>query len=193
MAGQPVYQPQTPPAAKSRTEILVQKVGAFVIEYWAFILTTFLGIIVLAALGAPVLTYFGLDTLAKPIFYGLHLICGQIPSHSFYIEGHQVGLCVHCLAIYSSMFTVGLIFALSKKRLPGIPWWLLVLLALPLAYDGFSQLFGLRQSTWEIRLVTGILFGLGAAWFALPSVQKALKESIPVAAFNANSGSEAHK
>jgi uncharacterized membrane protein len=167
------------PAPKSRVEILVHKVGAFALEYWALVITTFFGLIVLAALSAPILTYFGLDSIAKPIFYGLHLICGQIPSHSFYIEGHQVGLCVHCLAIYSSMFGYGLTFGLGKKRLPGLPWWILVLTSLPLAYDGFTQMFGLRQSTWEIRLITGALFGLGAMWFALPLIQKTLKEMTP--------------
>jgi uncharacterized membrane protein len=50
---------------------------------------------------------------------------------------------------------------------------------LPLAYDGFTQLFGLRQSTWEIRLLTGALFGLGAAWFAFPWLQKTLTEMLP--------------
>jgi uncharacterized membrane protein len=65
-----------------------------------------------------------------------------------------------------------------KKHVRGLPWWACTLLALPLAYDGFSQMFGLRESTWEIRLITGILFGPGAAWFSLPAIQKGLKEAI---------------
>lgn len=182
MAGQPLSQPPVSPAPKSRIVRVMNNVGIFFLEYWTLFITTFFGIVCLAAVGAPILTFFGLDTLAKPLFFALSHVCGQIPSHSFYIEGHQVGLCVHCLAIYSSLFAGGLLFTLSNKRLRGIPWWLLVLMALPLAYDGFSQLFGLRESTWEIRLITGVLFGLGSAWFALPALEKGLHETIPAPA-----------
>ncbi len=178
MAGHPPSQPLGALAPKSRITQVMKKVGAFVLASWAFIPTIFFGVICLAAVSAPILSYLGLDDLAKPLFSALHILCAQIPSHSFSIEGHQVGLCVHCLAIYSSLFAGGLFFALSKKRLRGIPWWVFVLLALPLAYDGFSQLFGLRESTWEIRLLTGTLFGLGAAWFTFPLLQKGLAETI---------------
>lgn len=177
MASQPFSQPDSAPENRSRLARAINKVGAFFLEYWVHVITGFFGIICLAAVSSPVLSYFGLDSLAKPLFFALHLICGQIPSHSFYIAGHEVGLCVHCLAIYSALFAGSLLFALNKKRLVGLPWWLLILFALPLAYDGFSQMFGLRESTWEIRLVTGLLFGVGAAWFALPLIHKGLKEA----------------
>lgn len=156
----------------------MQKIGAFVLEYWALVITIFLGIIVLAALSVPFLTYFGMDGISKPIFYTLHLICAQIPSHSFYIMGHQLGMCARNMSIYSSMFAGGLIFLLSKKRLPGIPWWLWVLFILPMAYDGLTQMFGLRESTWELRVITGTLFGIANMWFALPLVQRTLKEAL---------------
>ena len=38
------------------------------------------------------------------------------------------------------------------------------------------SMFGLRESTWELRLITGALFGLAAIWYALPLVQKTLEE-----------------
>lgn len=179
MAAQPLPQPPATPVWKSRIVVAMNRTSAFFEANWALIITSGLGIICLAALGAPILSYAGLDSIAKPIFFILSRICEQIPSHSFYIGGHQTGLCVHCLAIYASMFAGSLIFTLSKKRLFGIPWWFFVLLALPLAYDGFTQLFGVRESTWEIRLLTGLLFGLGAAWFALPLVQKGMQETTP--------------
>jgi uncharacterized membrane protein len=178
MAVQSISQQQIPPASRSGIESVMQKIGAFVLEYWALVITIFLGIIVLAALSVPFLTYFGMDGISKPIFYSLHLICAQIPSHSFYIMGHQLGMCARNMSIYSSMFAGGLIFLLSKKRLPGIPWWLWVLLILPMAYDGLTQMFGLRESTWELRVITGTLFGLANMWFALPLVQRTLKEAL---------------
>ncbi len=184
MAAQPIYQQQVYQAQNSSLERAMNKAGAFVLEYWALLITIVLGIIVLAALSVPFLTYLGLDSIAKPIFYALHLICAQIPSHSFYIMGHQLGMCARNMSIYGSMFASGLIFLLSKKRLPGIPWWLWVLMILPMAYDGLTQMFGLRESTWELRVITGVLFGLGTMWFALPFIQKTLKESIPTPVYS---------
>lgn len=178
MAVQPIYQ-QVSPAQRSRLDRVMLRAGEFAMEYWALVVTVVLGIIVLAALSVPLLTYLGLDSISKPIFYSLHLICAQIPSHSFYILGHQLGMCARNMGIYGSMFVGGLVFVLSKKRLTGIPWWFWILLILPMAYDGLTQMFGLRESTWELRVVTGALFGFGNMWFALPFIQKTLKESVP--------------
>jgi len=150
----------------------------FLLEYWATMLTVILGLVVLIALSIPFLSYFGLDAIAKPLFFSLHYVCAQIPSHSFYIFGHQLGLCARNLSIYSSMFLGSLIFVLSKKRLPGIPWWLWILMILPMALDGLTQMVGLRESTWELRLITGTLFGSGSVWFVLPYMQKTITEQL---------------
>lgn len=157
----------------------MQQVGDFLMDQWAAIIATILGVLVFAALSIPFLSYFGLDSIAKPLFFALHYICAQIPSHSFYLFGHQFGFCARNLSIYSSMFVGSLIFALSKKRLPGIPWWLWVLMCLPIAWDGLTQMFGLRESDWVLRVITGTLFGLGNVWFALPLMQKTILESTP--------------
>jgi uncharacterized membrane protein len=178
MVVQPLYQQQSYSAPRSGIEGVMQNIGAFVLNFWALIITLVLGVIVLAALSVPLLTYAGLDGISKPVFYTLHLICAQIPSHSFYILGHQLGMCARNMAIYSSMFVGGSIFLASKKRLPGIPWWFWVLLILPMAYDGITQMFGLRESTWELRVITGTLFGLGNMWFALPFIQRTLQEAL---------------
>lgn len=159
---------------------LGRQLGNLLLRYWAHMLTGVLGLIVLIALLIPILSYLGLDVVAKPLFFALHTICAQIPSHSFFILGHQLGLCARTLAIYSSMFLGGLVFVLGKKRLPGIPWWVWVLMMLPMALDGTTQMFGWRESTWALRVITGTLFGLGSVWFALPLLQKHLREISPV-------------
>jgi uncharacterized membrane protein len=159
-------------------------VSNILLDYWATIITLMLGILVFAALSVPFLSYFGLDGISKQIFFSLHLVCAQIPSHSFYIFGHQLGMCARNFSIYASMFIGSLIFVLSKKRFPGIPWWIWVLMILPLALDGTTQMFGWRESTWELRVLTGTLFGLGNVWFALPLIQKTILESTPVQPLN---------
>lgn len=153
--------------------------GNFLLAHWATVITSVLGLLVFIAMSIPFLSYFGLDVVAKPLFFALHYVCAQVPSHSFYLYGHQFGLCARNLSIYASMFLGCLAFVLSKKRLPGIPWWIWVLMMLPMALDGTTQLFGLRESTWELRVLTGTLFGLGNVWFVLPYIQKALLETPP--------------
>lgn len=172
---QPSYSQYT--GQRSKLSAIGYRIGEFIYEYWATMLTVALGLLVLAAISVPFLSYFGLDWLSKQIFYALHTVCAQIPAHSFYVFGHQLGMCARNLSIYSSMFVGCLIFVLSGKRMKGIPWWFWLLLILPMALDGTTQMFGWRESTWELRVLTGVLFGLGNVWFALPLVQKTLLET----------------
>ena len=170
------------PAAANTKGTPLKRVGhaveSFLMAQWANIIAIVLGVIVLCAIAVPFLFYLGLDNIARQIFFTLHYVCAQIPSHSFYLFGYQLGLCARNFSIYSSMFVGSLIFVLSKKRLPGIPWWMWVLLCLPMAWDGFTQMFGLRESTWELRVLTGVLFGLGSVWFVLPLMHKTLLETV---------------
>src|SRR5579872_924540 len=162
---------------KHRLEHGMNAFGQFLFNYWPHILTTILGLVVAAAVAVPILSYLGLDSISKPLFYSMHYICAQIPAHSFYIFGHQLGLCARNLSIYASMFIGSLVFTLSKKRLPGIPWWVWAILILPMAWDGVTQMFGWRESSWELRVLTGTLFGLANVLFVLPMIQKALLET----------------
>lgn len=178
MAVQHIEAPiQTSLPLKQRFENRLLHFGNFLLNYWAHIITAAIGAVVGIAIAVPFLSYFGLDAISKPLFYALHFVCAQIPSHSFYIFGHQLGLCARNFSIYASMFGTGVVFIWTKKRLPGIPWWGWVILSLPMAWDGFTQMFGLRESTWELRVITGTLFGAGCMWFMLPFIQKILNEA----------------
>src|SRR5436305_6101466 len=165
-----------------RLNRFMDRCGNFLLNYWATLITILLGLLVLTAISIPFLSYFGLDSIAKPLFFSLHYVCAQIPSHSFYILGHQLGLCARNLSIYSSMFLGSLIFTLSKKRVPGIPWWLWVLMILPMALDGTTQMFGWRERTWILRTVTGTLVGLGSRRIVHPLIHKTLLEDLAHAA-----------
>ncbi|HEX7975682.1 MAG TPA: DUF2085 domain-containing protein, partial [Anaerolineales bacterium] len=100
--------------------------------------------------------------------------------------GYKVALCERDVAIYGAILLFGLVFALSGRSLPGLPWylWLLVGLA-PIALDGFSQLLSqpplsflpYRESTPLLRSLTGFLFGLTTAWFGYPVVEATMAES----------------
>ncbi len=166
---------QEPKPQKGLGKVL-DTITDFLVEYWAHIVTVVLGSLVLCAVSVPFLSYLGMDSIAKPIFFALHFMCAQIPSHSFYILGHQLGFCARNFSIYTSMFIGCLIFVLTNKRMRGIPWWLWILMMIPMAWDGTTQMFGWRESDWLLRIVTGTLFGAGNIWFALPIMQKSLTE-----------------
>jgi uncharacterized membrane protein len=41
-----------------------------------------------------------------------------------------------------------------------------------MAIDGVLQLFGFYESTWLMRSITGVIFGIGAVLFAYPYVDE---------------------
>jgi uncharacterized membrane protein len=96
--------------------------------------------------------------------------------------GYKVAICERDMAIYSAILLNGLLFGALRSRLkrrghmPKMPLWLFALLLLPAAVDGFTQLFGLRESIWYLRLITGYLFGAGVVWLAYPYVEDSMAD-----------------
>jgi uncharacterized membrane protein len=129
-------------------------------------LATYIGVAVLAPVGYAL----GFTGASSTVFHAYRLVCDQIPSHSFFLFGYQICLCQRCLAIYSSMLVAGLALSVlrNQRALRSIGWWAWFLTMLPMALDGGTQFFGWRESNVWLRLLTGIIFGLGTAWFTLP-------------------------
>lgn len=88
--------------------------------------------------------------------------------------GYKTGLCQRDIAIYGAVLVGGLLFGLLRRRLaaPSVKVYLLFLI--PIALDGFTQLFGLRTSNWWLRSFTGALFGGASVWLAYPYLQDAM-------------------
>jgi uncharacterized membrane protein len=97
--------------------------------------------------------------------------------------GYKVAICERDVAIYAAILLAGLLFALMRRLLsrggrlvPKLPLWAYALLLTPLFVDGTTQLIGLRESTWFLRLFTGGLFGLATVALAYPYVQEAMED-----------------
>jgi uncharacterized membrane protein len=104
--------------------------------------------------------------------------------------GYKMALCERDMAIYSSIFLFGLIYAATGRRLKplNLVLWILIGIA-PIGLDGFSQLFSqmewswlaslipYRESTPFLRVLTGALFGFATAWFAYPYMEESMVES----------------
>ncbi len=92
--------------------------------------------------------------------------------------GYKVAICQRDVAIYGSVVAAGLLFGLLRGRVRSISLKIYVLLLFPMALDGLSQLFGLRESSWWLRSVTGALFGGASVWLAYPYIEAAMRDVI---------------
>lgn len=111
--------------------------------------------------------------ISDGIYRFFSLFCHQLPYRSFFYDDIQMPVCARCVSIYIAT-ALGLVFF----RLKGfgtkefrMNWLLIILLFAPTALDGFTQLFGWRESTNLLRVVTGFPYGLGYAYaiaWALP-------------------------
>ncbi|MFN2112744.1 MAG: DUF2085 domain-containing protein [Anaerolineales bacterium] len=105
--------------------------------------------------------------------------------------GYKVAFCQRDIAIYGAILLFGLIFALTKRKIPPLPivGWI-VLGMLPVGLDGVSQIISqlpwgilpVRESTPLLRTITGALFGFSTAWFGYPVVEQAMAETRKVLA-----------
>ena len=94
--------------------------------------------------------------------------------------GYKTAICQRDLAIYGAVLAAGLLYALVRpkgdKGMRQLPLWLFLIFLIPIGVDGLTQLVGLRESNWELRTLTGALFGAAAVWFAYPYVDDAMQE-----------------
>jgi uncharacterized membrane protein len=88
-----------------------------------------------------------------------------------------MAFCERDFAIYGSFFLGGIIFAVLRGRLKPLPWLVYAMLIMPMAVDGFTQLLLLRESTWELRVVTGMLFGFATVWLIYPYLDREFRKS----------------
>lgn len=105
--------------------------------------------------------------------------------------GYKMALCERDIGIWFFFFLGGLIYAFARRfgRVRPMPILLFILIGLlPIALDGFSQLFSqfavaaeglafldalfpLRESTPFLRALTGALFGFSLVWLTYPRIE----------------------
>jgi uncharacterized membrane protein len=147
-----------------------------VARHWLLVVNLIGGIYAGLPLLGPWLLSRGLTAPANAIYFLYHFTCHQMPSRSFYVFGHKMCYCERCMAIYSGFFFLGIFYAFVRGRIQPLAWRWLFLLWVPMALDGFTQLFGWRESTWELRVVTGALFALSCVWFGFPYLEQGFRD-----------------
>lgn len=167
------------PAISGRTRDLVifaDKVIYRFAKHWTLMVGLFLGLYAGLPFLAPILLASGYSGPANLIYSAYRFACHQLPSRSYFIFGQQVAYCHRDTAIYTSLFLAVILFAFVRHRLKPLSWQGYVAFIAPMAIDGITQLFGLRSSNWQLRTITGALFGIGSAWLALPYLEEAFED-----------------
>jgi uncharacterized membrane protein len=143
-------------------------------RHWLLTANLVNGSIMAGAVAVPLMRSAGWDFLATPLFSAYHVLCEQRPERSYFLWGYQMALDQRMSAIYVSSLVAGLAYIPLRGRLRAISWRVFFLFSLPIAIDGFTQLFEWRISNWELRTLTGSLFGVGTVWLMYPYLDRAI-------------------
>ncbi|WP_298522150.1 DUF2085 domain-containing protein [uncultured Methanobrevibacter sp.] len=92
-------------------------------------------------------------------------LCHRIPERSFFFRGHQFPVCARCTGFYTGL-AVFLIWNFFFKISYDINTLIMsMILMVPVAIDGITQYFGPRESTNNLRFITGFIGGIGLIIF----------------------------
>ncbi len=146
-------------------------------RHWVLMVNVVVAVYAFLPFAAPLLLSAGQSGPALWIYAVYSNVCHQMPSRSFFLFGQKMAYCERDTAIYLAALAAGLVFARWRYQLPRLGFGTYLLLIAPMAVDGFTQLFGWRESTWELRVFTGTLFGAASVWLTYPYFQRALDGS----------------
>lgn len=103
----------------------------------------------------------------------LRQFCHQMPSRSFWIWGYPFGLCIRCLAIYTTFAVVGFHLALGRSKPTRVP--IALGLTLPMFLDVGLQWVELWNGNNWVRGSTGVLFAIGSASLLWTAISMAIR------------------
>jgi uncharacterized membrane protein len=109
--------------------------------------------------------------------YGL---CHQMPDRSFFGGGVQAPVCARDTGIYFGvLISIALISVLHRGRRPRefpptMTWIAITLMIGAMALDGGTEYAGLRTTTNELRLITGLLAGFAIGAIITPMLNDEL-------------------
>lgn len=157
------YVPQIGERAESyfRRSIAVWGIATIFMLVW-------MGVII----GAPVAAEYGHSFFAFVVYKSFGYVCHQIPERSFHIFGHSFAVCARCTGIYAGVMTGFLVYPLFRSlRNPESPARIWLLLApIPTGIDFMFGFTGIWANTHYSRLLTGMILGIGCAFFIVPGL-----------------------
>ena len=98
-------------------------------------------------------------------------ICHRIPERSFFIKEHQFPVCARCTGFYSGLATYLIVNFFYKHNYDMTMFIISSILMIPVTIDGLTQYFGPRESTNNLRFITGFIGGIGLIMFLKISIR----------------------
>jgi uncharacterized membrane protein len=164
---------------ETRLEAWIDNQIGVYLRHWVLAASLLSLAVVGGAVAIPLLAAGGFDTLAWAGYKVYRLICPQQPSHSWFIAGEKMGFEHRETAMFTAAAIAGPVYVLVKrwgfKKLNGK---LVLLLIVPILYDVFSQVVGLRDSTGFWRAVTGALAVFAIAGWLYPLIDADFKKAL---------------
>lgn len=125
--------------------------------------------IVFSSLITPVFKHYDLLNCYEIFNFINSKICHQHLSRSLFFYESNIGLCARCFAFYVTVLLYAcIIFIIDIKVKEQLKKYIIFLLVAPLAIDGGTQLLQLRESTFLLRTITGIMAGIGVSIILFP-------------------------
>jgi uncharacterized membrane protein len=97
------------------------------------------------------------------LFTFTRFICHRIPERTFNIRGHYFPVCSRCTGFYIGAFSYFIFVYFFYVQYTISLILLAFLMMIPTFYDGLTQLNGSRESNNILRLLTGLMGGVGLA------------------------------
>jgi uncharacterized membrane protein len=146
-------------------------------NFYNFFLT-FLIVLNIAPVIAPILAHLGITGPAKVIYLIYSVFCHQFAWRSIHVHDYQFAWCTRDTFIWMAMLVSGLFVKYVKVK--PIKIQNLLLFVIPIALDGGIQtiatMFGFASnepfylSNNFLRMVTGSLLGLGLGFWMMPTM-----------------------
>lgn len=138
--------------------------------YVLFLLLSMLSVLVIFL--APYLAYRDHPYASDQCYHAFSSLCHQRPERSFFMWGHPLAVCARCTFFYIGILVGMILYPLWFEK--GVSFKVVLVFGTPLILDGASQLL-FRESTNEIRAVTGFLLGIILPFYVMPRFFEALK------------------
>lgn len=100
------------------------------------------------------------------------IMCHGRPERSLALAGVAMPICARCVGIYAGLLVGLAAFWLIPYLRERVVRPFALAAVIPLAIDGLTQLAGLRESTNELRIATGIIAGLAFGMWVLSAVER---------------------
>ena len=130
-------------------------------------LTVIWGMFIMAALAAPLLLSGSFPIAAFFTYLPFSFFCHQMPERSFEILHHSLAVCHRCSGIYLGLFLGTLLSPLFLRLSRRARRACIFSASSFLILDAVIPFTGLWDGFWLCRFLTGLVFGLAAAPFAV--------------------------